>query len=130
MKKVVIAGSAKLQDDIAKWVGYWQGRGFEVADYPVKINPSDFDQEYPKVYKKYFETVLKTDVFFVMNADKNGVKGYIGAETFAELGFVVVNNQLGKTNIEIILLQHTARQSACYEEIELWLKLGWVKLLK
>ena len=63
-----------------------------------------------------------------MNEDKNGIKGYIGAESFAELCFGVVQNFIYNKNIEIIILQMPDEKVQSYQEIVLWLKLGWIKL--
>lgn len=34
MKKLIIAGSSKLQERAAYWRGYFEGRGYEVIDFP------------------------------------------------------------------------------------------------
>lgn len=43
--------------------------------------------------KKYFEKIKENDAVLVLNLDKNGVKNYIGGNTFLEMGFAYV---LGK----------------------------------
>lgn len=63
-----------------------------------------------------------------MNEDKKGIKGYIGAETFAEMGYVVANNQLGSSNVEIVLLKMPESGVQCVDEVVLWLKLGWIRM--
>lgn len=130
MKKIIIAGTVKLQEQVFGWVNYWQAKDFEVIDYPKKIDPAKFDKEYPGIYKFYFKRLLLADILFVMNEDRNGVKGYIGAETFAEMGFAVANNQLGKTKIEIVLLKKPSNKCIGYDEVNLWLKLDWIKIFK
>ena len=37
MKKVVIAGSAKLQKEVDKWVKTFENQNYEVLDYPRTI---------------------------------------------------------------------------------------------
>lgn len=64
-----------------------------------------------------------------MNEDKNGISGYIGAETFAELAYVVANRLLGKQQVRAILLKMPESRVQSYEEIKLWHQLGWVQLL-
>lgn len=63
-----------------------------------------------------------------MNEDKNGVVGYLGAESFAEMCFGVAQNLIHNKNIEIILLQMPEKRVQSYDEINLWLKLKWIKL--
>jgi len=63
-----------------------------------------------------------------MNEDKNGIIGYIGAETFAELSFAVAQNLLNTHQTEIYVRKMPSKEVQCYEEINLWLELGWIKL--
>ena len=65
-----------------------------------------------------------------MNEDKNNIVGYLGAESFAELCFGVVQNLIYNKNIEVILLQLPENKVQSYDEIDLWLKLNRIKLLK
>ena len=58
MKKVVIAGSAKLQEKINGWKNYFEHKGFEVLDYPVAIDEQYFMEIYPGVHKKFFESTM------------------------------------------------------------------------
>lgn len=130
MKKIVIAGSASLQEKIQYWKKFWEGQGYSVIDYPSPISKYNFLEEYPKVHADFFKNIMKADTLFVMNEDKNGVSGYLGAESFAEMGFAVAQNLIHNMNIEVILLQAPQRTVQSYEEIELWLKLGWIKIYK
>jgi hypothetical protein len=65
-----------------------------------------------------------------MNENKNGIVGYLGAESFAEMAFGVAQNLLYNKNIEILLLQLPGNKVQSYDEILLWMKLGWICLLK
>lgn len=70
-KKVVIAGSASLQDEINKWKEYWNMLdGHLVTASPKSIPKEDFDSLYPNVYKKFFEEIVKTDVLFIANENE------------------------------------------------------------
>jgi hypothetical protein len=129
MPKIVIAGSASLQDRISYWKTYWQEQGWEVLDLPKAIPLDRFDELYPDIYRNFFHSLGQTDRLFVMNEDKNGLTGYIGAETFAELCYVVANNRLEKNRVEVVLLKKPDPKVQCCQEIELWLKLGWINLL-
>jgi len=43
--------------------------------------------------KNYFKTIKESDAILVLNFDKNGIEGYVGGNTFLEMGFAQV---LGK----------------------------------
>lgn len=126
MKKVVIAGSAKLQQEIQNWRKFFINKGYEVLDYPKKIDETKFMELYPNVHKEFFENITKTDMLFIMNEDKNGKSGYIGAESFAELTFGLAQKLVYNKNIELVVLKMPSKDVQCYEEIDLWLKLGWI----
>ncbi len=128
MKKLVIVGSASLQEKIQTWKKFWVNGGFEVSGYPVPILPEKFMEEYPQAHKNFFVSLEGADVVFVMNEDKNGVVGYIGGESFAEMCFVVAQNLIHNKNIEVILFKMPDKSVQSYDEVVLWLKLGWIKL--
>lgn len=129
-KKVVIAGSLSFHKEIKNWANWWTDQGFTVINYP---NPSSeggkFPKDYPDINKKFFQDLSLADIVFVVNEDKNGVSGYIGAHVFAEIVFVVANNLVHDKNTKIILAQKPSQEVQSYEEIEQWLELGWVELL-
>lgn len=126
--KVVISGSASLQDKTEKWLNYFQDLNYLVIDYPRKIDENNFLKLYPDVHKKFFNAITDSNIFFLMNEDKNGIDGYIGAEAFAELCFAVSQNLVYDKNIDIYVLKMPNEKVQCYEEIKLWLSLGWVKI--
>lgn len=126
--KVVISGSSSLQDKIEKWINYFQNLNYLVIDYPRKIDENNFLELYPDVHKKFFKATIDSDIFFLMNEDKNGIEGYIGAEAFAELCFAVSQNLIYDKNIDVYILKMPNERVQCYEEIKLWLSLGWIKI--
>ena len=130
MKKVVIAGSAKLQQEVNKWLAFFESKNYEVLDYPREIEEKQFIELYPNIHVKFLENVIKADMLFVMNEDKNGKLGYIGYEAYAELLFGLSQKLIYKKNIELVILKMPSTEVGCYEEINLWLKLGWIKLYK
>ena len=128
-KKVVIAGSVSLQEKIEYWKSFWEQKSYHVIDYPVAIAKESFLNDYPQIHKDFFQNITKTDILFVMNEDKNGIDGYIGAESFAEMCFGVSQNIIYNNSIKIILLQTPGKEVQSYDEVNLWLKLGWIKIL-
>lgn len=127
MKKLVIAGSSKFLDEIEKKKEFFENQGYNVINYPKKINPGN-EEEYKKAHTNFFESLNETDILFVLNQDKNGIEGYIGAETFAELSYTVVQNTVNGTNKKIYLFKMPSKEVACYMEIKNFIKLGWIEI--
>ena len=127
MKKLVIASSAKFQKEIEYWKKYFIDKGYNVINYPKKINQNN-SEEYKIAHTGFFKSLLETDIVFILNEEKNGIGGYIGAETFAELSFVIVQNMINNTNKKIYLLKMPSEEVACYMEIKNFIKLGWIKI--
>jgi regulatory protein YycH of two-component signal transduction system YycFG len=130
MKKVVIAGSSSLQEKIQYWKKFREDKGYLVINYPAPIPKETFLEEYPEVHRKFFKDITETDILFVMNEDKNNIIGYLGAESFAEMCFGISRNLIHNKNIEVILLQLPENKVQSYDEINLWLKLNWITILK
>lgn len=128
MKKIVIAGSAKLQKKVEEWIKKFQSKNYEILDYPRVIEESEFMNLYPNIHIEFLENITKADILFIMNEDKNGKVGYIGYEAYAELLFGLSQKLIYNKNIELVILKMPANDIGCYEEINLWLKLGWIKL--
>lgn len=128
MKKIVIAGSAKLQDKVNYWKDKFEKENYQVLDYPKEIDKYSFIDVYPDVHKEFFKKITETNILFIMNEDKNNIEGYIGAETFAELAFGLSQNLVYGKNIDLVILKMPDEKVSCYNEIKLWLELGWIKL--
>lgn len=127
-KKVVIAGSAELQKEVNKWLKIFENQNYEILDYPRTIEESKFMELYPNIHITFLKTMKVADMLFVMNEDKNGKLGYIGYEAYAELLLGLAQKLLYNKEIELVILKMPSKDVGCYEEINLWLKLGWIKL--
>lgn len=130
MKKIVISGSSKLQDKINDWVNYFEEKNYEVLYYPKVIEPENYSFELPIAYGNFYTSLENTDVFFLMNEDKNGIKGYIGASAIAELTYAVIQNLIHDKNIEIYILNMPSREVSSYDEVKFYLDMRWIKLYK
>lgn len=128
MKKIVISGSSKLQDKVNFWLAYFKNKNYEILDYPKFIEEKNYEKELPKVYKDFYTALENTNVFFLMNEEKNGIKGYIGASAIAELTYVVILNLIHNKNIDIYILNMPSQQVSSYDEVKFWLDMGWIKL--
>ena len=101
-----------------------------VINYPKKIDVTN-ENEYKKTFENYYQDLDKTDDFLLLNLDKNGIKGYIGYESFAELVYVIVKNIKTNKNIHnIYILQMPSKEVGCYDEIVYFMKLGYIKLFE
>jgi len=128
--KVVIAGSASLQNEVSKWKKYWgEKENHVVIDFPLAIKSRNFTKIYPNIHKSFFRNILKADILFIANEDKKRISGYIGAEVFAELVYGMMQNLISKQKIKIILAKKPSSKVQSFEEVNLWLKLGWIKIL-
>lgn len=130
MKKIVIVGSAKLQKEVNKWINIFESNNYEILDYPRAIGESKFMELYPNIHTKFLENITKADILFIMNEDKNGKIGYIGYEVYSELLFGLSQKLIYNKNIELVILKMPNTDIGCYEEIDLWIKIGWIKLYK
>jgi len=130
MKKLVISGSSKLQDKVNFWKNYFEQRGYNVIDYPKLVKEENYIEELPTIYREFYTNLEKTDVYFLMNEKKNGIEGYIGASSIAELTYVVINNLIHNKNIEIYILNMPSSEVSSYDEVKFWLDMGWIKLYK
>ncbi len=129
MKKVVIVWSTSLQDKISLWLKYWNNN-YDVIAYPKKIEKEFFLEKYPNIHINFFKNIIKSDIVFLMNENKNNIKWYIWAESFAEICFAVSQNKINNKNIDILILQKPDKNVQCYDEINLWLELWWIRIFE
>lgn len=125
MNKVVISGSSKLQNEIDEWMTHFKNKKDEIIAYPKKIDTKD---ELSKEYQTFYRAIEECDVFFLMNEEKKGIKGYIGANGISELTYAIMQNQIHNKKIEIVILTMPSREVACYDEIAFYLEMNWIKL--
>lgn len=126
-KNIVIIGSSKFLDKIEKLKDYLIQKSYNVIEYPKQINHLD-ENVYINRYKSFFKALDSADEIFVANFDKNEIKGYVGAESFAELSFIVANNVLKNENRKIYLLNEPSKEVSSYFELNSFIKLGIVKI--
>ena len=129
MKKLVIAGSSKLQERAAYWRGYFEGRGYDVIDFPSSVSTEgDYAENLTDIYTSFYQNLDRADAFFLMNEDKDDIGGYIGPSAFAELSYVIIGNLNRGKKTDIDILQMPSTEQTCYEEIKFWLDQGWINV--
>ena len=130
MKKIIIEGSAKFYNEVIEYKQELEKNNYMVINYPKKIDVTN-ENEYKKTFENYYQDLDKSDDFLLLNLDKNGIKGYIGYESFAELVYVIVKNIKTNKNIHnIYILQMPSKEVGCYDEIVYFMKLGYIKLFE
>lgn len=154
MKKLVISGSSKLYERALYWRGYFEGRGYEVIDWPRPIfEEEDFSAEVPptpgfplgriltpsdntysdrltKCYQNYYKHLDQTDVFFLMNEDRDDIEGYIGPSAFSELTYAIIGNLNRSRKVDIQILKMPSKEQKCYDEVKFWLEQDVIKIYR
>lgn len=126
MRKIVIAGSAYFYKEVEELKQELETKDYEVIAYPKKI---DVEKEFQDAHKNYFLKLDITDDLILLNLDKKGIAGYIGYESFAELSYLVAK-KLQNNNHKIYIYKMPSKEVGCYDEIEQFLKLGYIEIYK
>lgn len=128
MDTVVISGSAALEVEMNQWKDHWQNKGYLVTAWPLPIQKSCFARDYPRVHQEFYARLREAEIHFVANERRNGIQGYVGPGVFSEISFRVGLNLTGPQPARVLLLNEPDRQSNFYNDISLWLALGWINL--
>ncbi len=107
--KIVICSSVSFAEEIMKIKETLEKRGFEVvipeglADY---INDPELNRASGwgtlegaerkiknNLIQRYYEEIKTSDTILVVNKDKNGIKNYLGGNSFLEMGYAHVLNK-------------------------------------
>ncbi len=103
--KIIICGSISAAEEILRIKRRLEEKGYEVeipegvkrAQIRAKTDATDGERAEIKIkydlIKAYYEKIVLNDVVLVVNPEKKGIPGYIGGNTFLEMGFAHV---LGK----------------------------------
>ena len=129
MKKIVIAGSAKFYKEALELKKELENKDYNVIDYPKNINVN-IEEEYKQAYERFYDNLSKTDDLILFNLDKNGIEGYIGYESFAELSYLVVKKIQVNNDHKIYIYKMPSKEVGCYDEIKHFLELGYIELYK
>jgi len=126
-KKIVICASASFEDEIVKWKDKLEEKGFEILKYPTKIK-EDLLKGYNKEFSEHYKAITNADILLVLNFDKKGISGYVGAGVFAEMAFALGLNSAFDKKIEVCYINSLPKDGLPYsDELSLWQELGWIK---
>ena len=120
--KVVISGSISAYKKMAEVTSVLEARGYTVRMPSLDNIGDELDADgntvetaHIKIAKdlirEYYEEIKSCDVLLVVNEEKKGISGYIGGNTFLEMGFAHV---LGK---RLYVLNPYSPQLAYVDEI-------------
>ena len=129
MRKIVIAGSAKFYKEALELKKELENKDYKVIDFPKNINVN-IEEEYKQAYERFYDNLSKTDDLILFNLDKNGIEGYIGYESFAELSYLVVKKIQVNNDHKIYIYKMPSKEVGCYDEIKHFLELGYIELFK
>ena len=102
--RIGIIGSMQFTDKMIEYRDKLKELGHDafITDlHKTMVGKSDEEIEEIKLHQKYnmdairefWKAMQGADAVLVLNLDKNGIKDYIGANTFMEMGFAHVLNQ-------------------------------------
>jgi len=126
MKKVVICASAVFYREAQAWKAKLESMGYEVIRTIQSISENDIDQ-YQKTHQEHYAKMAECDIVFVLNLEKKGISGYVGASVFAEIAFAIGLNLVLNKNIQIFYLNPFPDNLPYSDELAKWQKLGWIK---
>lgn len=129
MRKIIISGSAKFYKEAIKWKEKFENDDYDVLNYPQKIDVTN-EEEYKQTYENFYQELSKTDDLLLLNLDKNGIEGYIGYESFAELSYLVVKKISDNCDHKIYLYKMPSKEVGCYDEMNHFINLGYIELFK
>lgn len=127
MRNIIIASSAKFYKEALDLKEELERQNYNVIDYPRNINVNNED-EYKAAYERFYNSLSRADDLLLLNLDKKGIEGYIGYESFAELSNLVVKKIQEDSNHKIYIYKMPSKEVGCYDEINHFLKLGYIEL--
>lgn len=124
---------------IIEWKKKLESQGFEVetplmyskyngdfhAIRDVEGNLEEFERYKRIATKKHFQKIKESDILLVLNYDKNGIKNYIGGNTFAEIAYAYGLNICHNKNIEIYTVNPLPEDLPYSEELKAWKIRQW-----
>ena len=129
MRKIIIAGSARFYKEVIEFKKELENMNYNVIDYPKNINVN-IESKYKEAYERFYNSLSKTDDLILFNLDKNGIEGYIGYESFAELSHLVVKKIQEDNDHKIFIYKMPSKEVGCYDEIMHFIKLGYIEVFK
>lgn len=112
---ITLCSSAKFFDRLNEIKNALEQRGYDVL-LPSMIDYHHLHEDalakvQHDLIRKHFEKIDRSDAIYVANYDKNGVSGYIGGNSFLEMG------KAFDKRIPILLRNNIPEKVSYYEEL-------------
>ena len=116
--RIVICGSMSFATTMEKVLSELEAAGHSVFA-PENLDTFSFGGPSEKsaakdeldAYNKYYKEIMNSDCILVVNEEKKGIKGYIGANALIEMAFAYVLKK------KIYVLHEVSESLPWYEEI-------------
>ncbi len=124
--KLVICASAKFYNEAQEWKKKLESSGYSVIRTIQSIDENNIEQ-YEKTHTDHYSKMSECDIVLVLNLEKRGIPGYVGASVFAEIAFAIGLNLVLNKSIQILLINPIPEECSYLDELTKWEKLGWIK---
>ncbi|MBT5808156.1 hypothetical protein HOI18_02665 [Candidatus Uhrbacteria bacterium] len=126
-KKLTICASMAFSKEIGIWRTKLAEGGYEVIQYPKEFE-GEFLPNYKIEFSEHYQKMTDSDVVFILNLQKKGIDGYIGAAVFAEIAFAIGLNRTSRQDnpIKVCHLNPFPDELPYREELQHWQDLGWL----
>jgi hypothetical protein len=121
-KKITICASGTFVKEAKQWQ-----KILEEDNYLVIKIPKPLKGGYVKIHSLHYKKIAESDMLFILNIDKRGIKNYIGPSVFAEIAFAIGLNLVLRKRIKIFCLNPISKNLPYSKELLLWQKLRWIK---
>ncbi len=125
-EKIVICSSISFWKEINEWKEKLENDKYKVIKFPEQFT-GEFLPNYKIEFSDHYQKITEADILFVLNIEKNGKEGYIGASVFAEIAFAIGLNRSLNKNIKVYCLNKFPESLPYSEELKYWGQLGWLK---
>jgi len=97
--KIVICGSMSFAKEMLETRKILEAQGHQIViprfteEHARQLLPKSEDADRKREHdliRDYYRKILESDAILVLNYDANGIKGYIGGNSFLEMGFAHV----------------------------------------
>lgn len=88
--KITLCASMKFLEDLSKVKEVLEDKGHQISLPVMKNFKEEGEHGELKIkfdlIREHFEKIEKSDAILVLNYDKNGIKNYVGGNSFLEMG--------------------------------------------
>lgn len=124
-KKVTICASGAFIKEARQWQKRLERKNYRVIQIPRQLK-----RDYASIHQLHYRKIAESDILFVLNLKKDGIKNYIGPSVFAEIAFAIGLNLVFRKRIKVFCLNPIPKNLPYSTELLLWRKVGWIQKWK